>query len=354
MFFGAESDETTRLLTAPVAVIETGVYRGPHYWSHVPMIRVQLDLGRLEDWPSNRIPGFADALIAILPGLERHGCSLKTRGGFVKRLREGTWFGHIAEHVALELQTMAGSRTTRGKTRSVKGKPGVYNVMFAYREELVGLLAGRVALELLDSLLPDDLKGVDGLDRIYRIDGAFDLESRLAELRRLLRRNSYGPSTQSLVDEARRRGIPVMRLDEMSLIQFGHGKHQQRIRASITGRTPLIAAEIAGDKSLTKRLLDEAGVPVPRGVVVRDVDHALREAKRLGWPLVTKPLDGNHGRGVTIGVMDEDQLRFGFAQAIAETRRRDIVIEQYFAGNDHRILVVDGQMVAVAERRPPR
>ena len=289
MFFRTESDEATRLLTAPVSVVETGVYRGAHYYSLTPMVRIQVDLGRMEDWPSNRIPGFTEALLERLPGLDRHGCSLKARGGFVKRLREGTWLGHVAEHVALELQTLAGSRATRGKTRSVKGKPGHYNVMFAYRDPQVALLAGRIAFELLDSLLPTDLRGLRGLDRIHAIDGAFDFEARMDALRRLVRRTRFGPTTQSLIDEAERRNIPVMRLDEMSLIQFGHGKHQQRIRASVTGRTGLIAAEIAGDKSLTKKLLDESGVPVPRGVVVRNVEDGLREARRLGWPLVTKP-----------------------------------------------------------------
>ncbi|MDP9414893.1 MAG: cyanophycin synthetase, partial [Pseudomonadota bacterium] len=171
-----------------MSVIERGVYRGPHYYSHTPMVRIMLDLGRLEEWPSNRIPGFADALLALLPGLDRHGCSYKRRGGFVRRLHEGTWIGHIAEHVALELQTLAGTRMTRGKTRSVKGKPGVYNVMFAYQEEEVGLLAGRTALELVNSLLPPELQGIEGLNRVYEIDGAFDFGRRIDALKRLVRR----------------------------------------------------------------------------------------------------------------------------------------------------------------------
>jgi cyanophycin synthetase len=352
IFFGRETDDATRMLTQPIKVLETAVYRGPHYFSHTPMIRLQLDLGRMEDWPSDRIPGFADALLKILPGVGRHGCSLRVRGGFEKRLRDGTWFGHIAEHVALELQTLAGSRATRGKTRSVKGRPGVYNVMFAYNEEKVGLAAGRVALELLDSLLPQDLHGIDGLDRIYPFDRPFDLEERLDDLKRLVRRTALGPTTKALVDEAERRGIPVMRLDEKSLIQLGHGKFQQRIRASITGRTSLVSADLASDKDMTKRLLDESGIPVPKGVVVRQVEDAVRAAKRLGYPLVTKPLDGNHGRGVTIGVACEEQLRFGFAEAQAQAKGRDVIIERFFPGHDHRILVVAGKMIAVAERVP--
>jgi cyanophycin synthetase len=353
MLFGSGTDETTRLLTQPMQVLEKGVYHGPHYYSHTPMVRIMLDLGRMEDWPSARIPGFVDALIEILPGLDRHGCSLKRRGGFIQRLRDGTWIGHVAEHVAIELQTMAGHRVTRGKTRSVKGKPGVYNVMFAYREDEVGLLAGRVALELIDSLLPPDLQGIERLDRIYEIGGSFDLEGRLDALRRRVRRTSYGPTTQSLIDEAKRRGIPVMRLGEGSLVQLGHGKYQQRIRASISGKTSQLAVDAAGDKNFTKKLLGDSGIPVPRGVVVRSVEDAVREARRLRYPLVTKPLDGNHGRGVTIGIKDEEGLRFGFAEAQREAKGgRSVIVEEFFQGNDHRILVVEGKLVAVAERVP--
>jgi cyanophycin synthetase len=353
MLFRAKTDAATqRLIAPPAAVTEVGVYRGPHYYSHTPMVRIQLDLGRLEEWPTNLIPGFTDALLARLPGVARHGCSLRVRGGFEKRLRDGTWLGHVAEHVALELQTLAGSRATRGKTRSVKGRPGVYNVMFAYNEEKVGLMAGRAALELIDSLLPPDLQGMEGLDRVYPAADAFDLDRRLDALRRLVRQKALGPTTRALVDEAVRRGIPVMRLDERSLIQLGHGRFQQKIRASITGRTSIVAADIAGDKSLTKRLLDEGGIPVPRGVVVRDAEAAVRAARRLRYPLVAKPLDGNHGRGVTIGIESEAQLRSGFETALAQARGRDVIVEQFFAGHDHRILVVDGKMIAVAERIP--
>jgi len=352
MFFAPKSDSDPLQPAVPMQVTEVGVYRGPHYFSHTPMIRIQLDLGRLEDYPSNLIPGFTDGLLAALPGVGRHGCSLRVRGGFERRLREGTWLGHVAEHIALELQTLAGSRATRGKTRSVKNRPGVYNVMFAYNEEKVGLMAGRVALELVHSLLPAELQGLSGLDRIFPLEGEFDLEPRLDALKRMVRRKALGPSTKALVDEAERRGIPVMRLDEKSLIQLGHGRHQQKIRASITGRTSLVATDLAGNKDMTKKLLDESGVPVPRGIVVRDAEEAVRGAKRLRYPLVTKPLDGNHGRGVTIGIMDEEQLRFGFREAEAQARGRDVIVEQFFEGNDHRILVVGGKMIAVAERIP--
>jgi cyanophycin synthetase len=353
LFFGRHADAATSALTRCVTVTEVGVYRGPHYYSHTPMIRIQLDLGWMEEWPSHKIDGFADRLLGQLPGLERHGCSYKRRGGFVKRLRAGTWFGHIVEHVALELQSMAGDRVTRGKTRSVKGRPGVYNVMFAYRDESVGLQAGRIALELVHSLLPSNLRGLNGLGRIARLDGDFDLESRMEGLRRQVRATSLGPTTQALVDEAKRRGIPVLRLDRKSLIQLGHGRKQQRIRASITGRTSLVAVDIAGDKDLTKSLLGDRGLPVSLGELVMTIEEAIKVAKRLRFPLVTKPVDGNHGRGVTTGIANEMQLRSGFAAAAAQGRR-GVILEEQFIGHDHRILVIGGELVAVAERVPAR
>jgi cyanophycin synthetase len=352
IFFGTETDQSTRLLTQALRVLETGVYRGAHLYSHTPMIRIMVDLGRLEDWPTSKIAGFTARLLEALPGLKRHGCSYRRPGGLVKRLEEGTWLGHVVEHVALELQTLAGTRTTRGKTRSVPGEPGRYNIMFSYRYEEVGLLAGRIALELVNSLLPDELAGVENLDRIAEARGEFRFDRRLADLKRLVARSAYGPTTQALVDEAARRRIPVMPLNKGSLIQLGHGRYQQHIRASVTGRTPLIAVETAGDKDFTKELLTQAGIPVPRGKVVRDADGAVQAARQLRYPLVTKPLDGNHGRGVTIAIRSEEQLRFGFAQAKAEAKGRDVIVEQYFEGRDHRILVVNGEMVAVAERVP--
>jgi cyanophycin synthetase len=223
---------------------------------------------------------------------------------------------------------------------------------WTYRDEQVGLHAGRFALELVDSLLPDKLKGLTGLDRIAPAEGDFDLDSRLETLRRLVRAGSLGPTTQSLVDEARRRGIPVMRLDERSLVQLGHGARQQRIRASITGRTSLVAVELAGHKNLTKKLLSEGGMPVPKGELVASQEEALAAAAKLGFPLVTKPLDGNHGRGVTTFITNEAQLQFGFVAAKAHSRR--VIVEQYFAGRDHRILVINGEVVAVSERVPAR
>lgn len=337
-------------------VIETATYRGPHYYATRPMIRLRVDLGALEDWPTHRLPShFIDRLLVALPGLESHGCSYQAAGGFVRRLREGTWLGHVVEHVALELQAVTGAATTRGKTRSVKGKPGVYDVLYAYESEGLARAAGRLALVLVDSLLPPALSGVEGLDLVAPalaggVETPLDLNAALAELRRVARREALGPTTRALVLEARRRGIPVQRLDEHSLFQFGYGARRKLIRASITGETSQIAVQTAGDKDLTKRLLAGVGVPVPRGAVVRDVEEALEHAARIKGPVVIKPLDGNHGRGVNLDLRTPEQVRWGFEQAMRHGRRA--LVEEQFVGRDHRILVVGGQVVAVAERVP--
>ena len=341
---------------APVRVLERGVYRGPHLYGGRPMVRIQVDLGELEAWPTDRIEGFNEALLAALPGLALHGCCYGEPGGFLRRLESGTWFGHVAEHVALELQKAAGASVTRGKTRSVKGRPGVYNVMYAYADEATGLLAGRLALQILDRLLPERLKGVDGLDRIVvaapgsPIAAADTPTLALPLMEAALRRGALGPTTQALVDAARRRGIPAVRLNDQSLIQLGQGANQRRLRASVTDRTGLVAAELAGDKAQAKALLDAIGCPVARGAVVRTADEAVEAAGRLRPPVVLKPLDGNHGRGVTTGLREADDILAAFGLASAHSRR--VIVEEQLPGTDHRILVVDGQVVAVAERVP--
>jgi cyanophycin synthetase len=342
-------------------VLERSIYRGPHLYSATPMIRIQLDLGSLEQWPTDRLPGFTEALLQQLPSLNNHGCSYRRPGGLIARLEEGTWLGHVVEHVALELQTLAGTSVSRGKTRSVRGQPGVYNVLYAYCDEEVGLLAGIHALRLVESLLPADLRGLKGLRLIDRDAAAAAAEEPLtvdAMVRSLVRArqaHGLGPTTGALVAEARRRGVPVLRLDEHSLIQLGYGSRQKRLRASITGDTSQIAVETAGDKNLTKRLLADAGLPVPRGAVVRNADDAWAEARRIRGPVVTKPLDGNHGRGVSTNLTTEAEVRYGFDEALKSVKRgRSVVVEEMLPGRDHRILVVAGKVVAVAERLPAR
>ena len=334
-------------------VVETSTYRGPHLYSHRPMIRVQLDLGALEAWPTHRLHGFTDRLLVALPGLERHGCCFRTPGGFVRRLREGTWLGHVIEHVALELQCLAGAQVGRGKTRSVKGRPGVYNILYVYETEGLGRAAGRVAIEAVHSLLPRDLQGLSNLNLVAPplaggVEAPFDLNAAIMALRQLRRGETLGPTTRSLVAEARRRGIPAERLDAQSLVQLGQGARRKVLRASITGDTSQIAVQTAGDKALTKAVLSAVGVPTPRGAVVRTADDAVAEAARLGGAVVLKPLDGNHGRGVNVGLRTPEAVQWGFDQAAKHGRR--IIVEEQYEGHDHRILVVGGKVVAVAQR----
>jgi len=322
-------------------IIETRVMRGPNYWAREAVIRMVVDLGVLEDFPSNLVPGFTDGLVAAMPSLEEHACSLGRRGGFISRLREGTWMGHIAEHIALELQTLAGTEARHGKTRST-GTHGQYNVIYEYAEERVGIEAGKIAVAFVNHLVAPDDPSTAG----------FDFEAELERLIRLAERQAFGPSTQALIDEAVQRDVPWIRLDRYSLIQLGQGIHQQRIRATMTSRTPAIAVDIASDKSLTNALLSAAGLPVPRSEVVDDVDAAVRAAASIGYPCVVKPLDGNHGRGVNLDLRDEADVRKAYPLALAQSRAGDVVVESYVTGNDYRCLVIGGRMAAIAERVP--
>ena len=321
-------------------ILETRVLRGANYWAREPVIRQIVDLGVLEEYPSNTIPGFVDALVEILPSLEDHACSLGRRGGFLTRLRDGTWAGHVAEHIALEFQNLAGMPVRHGKTRGT-GEHGRYNVIFEYREEQVGLEAGRKAVALVNHLVaPHDE------------DFAFELVPELESLIRLAERLAFGPSTQALLDEAAGRDIPFIRLDRYSLVQLGQGVHQQRIRATMTSRTGGIAVDIASDKKLTNRLLDSAGLPVPHSEVVDTEDAAVAAARRIGYPCVIKPLDGNHGRGVALDLQDEADVRAAWPQTVGQSRGGDVIVESYITGRDYRCLVIGGKLAAVAERVP--
>src|SRR5881398_749701 len=324
-------------LSPDLKILESQVLRGPNYWSYEPAIRLLVDLGSLEHWPSNTLPNFTDVLIDLLPGLHDHGCSLHRPGGFIERLRDGTWMGHVAEHVALELQREAGGSTTRGKTRRA-GTPGQYNVVYGYSEEQVGLAGGRLAVRLLNHLV--------------QANPTFDFVAELESLVLLADRAAFGPSTQAILDEAARRDIPYIRLNDQSFVQLGQGKYQQRIRATMTSRTSALGVDIAGDKKLTTTLLASAGLPVPRSDMVRSADEATAVAARIGYPVVTKPLDGNHGRGVSLDLRSEEDVRRGFERAIQQTRSGIVVVESFIQGNDYRVLVIDGHMVAVAQRVP--
>jgi cyanophycin synthetase len=318
-------------------IVETRVYRGPNYWSYDPTIKLVVDLGVLEHFPTNTIAGFTTALLEMLPGVGQHTCGTGRVGGFTERLKEGTWVGHVAEHIALQLQREAGTEVGRGKTRGT-GEPGQYHVVYSYAEETVGLTAGRLAVRLVNHLVEAE-------------DG-FDFAAELERLILLAERAAFGPSTQAILDEAALRDIPSIRLNEQSLVQLGHGIHQKRIRATMTSDTASLAVDIAGDKKLTNRLLAATGVPVPRAEVVNDEDTAVSVARRIGLPVAVKPLDGNHGRGVMLNLADDDAVRAGYRAARAESRRGGVVVESYLAGNDYRCLIIGGQLRAVAQRVP--
>ena len=326
-------------LSPDLRVLETRILRGPNFWSRSPVVRMLVDLGSLEQYPSNTIPGFVDGLVAWIPSLEDHACSLNRRGGFLTRLRDGTWSGHVAEHVALELQNLAGTDVRHGKTRGA-GAVGQYNVVYEFREELVGIEAGKFAVRIVNHL-------VDPAS-----DPDLDYLAELEALIRLAERAAFGPSTQAILDEAASRDIPFIRLDRHSLVQLGQGVHQQRIRATMTSRTSGIAVDVASDKNLTNRLLDSAGLPVPKADVVQDVEAAVATARRLGFPCVIKPLDGNHGRGVQLDLQNEDDVRAAWPGAFGETRTGEVVVETFIHGNDYRCLVIGGRVAAIAERVP--
>ncbi|NRB17837.1 MAG: cyanophycin synthetase [Rhodobacteraceae bacterium] len=331
-------------------IISTNVFVGPNVWAGFPVIRHVIDLGLLEDWPSAKIGSdFIDALVAALPGLADHGCSYREPGGFLRRLREdeGTWMGHVMEHCALEIQGVAGTDVTFGRTRTT-GEAGLYNMVYQYRQRDVGLAAGALALRLLLHLLPQSLK-----DQVsYEFDAEFDWEDELRTFVLRAQRKEFGPSTGSLVKAAEERDIPWIRLNEGSLVQFGHGKFQKRIQATITSETKHIAVEISCDKEDTHNLLNDLGLPVPQQRMVYSPREATRAARRIGHPVVVKPLDANHGRGVSINLNSDEEVEVGFVEAKEHSRSRAILVESFVTGFDHRMLVVDNKLVAVAKRVP--
>ncbi len=326
-------------------ILDSRTYEGPNLYANFRVIRFTVDLGPLEEHPSATIPGFVDRLLAALPTLDRHTCSYDHAGGFVRRLREdgGTWLGHVLEHVAIELQNLAACQVSFGKTRST-GTLGHYHVVYEYEERWVGEAAGELALRLLHWLLPAELRpGVPD-------EPAFDLTLELEKLIRLAQRRAFGPSTASLVRAAESRGIPWIRLNDRSLVQFGYGHVQKRIEATVTSETRHISVEIASDKELTNRILAQLGLPVARQYTVSSVEEALEAAGEMGFPLVVKPLDANHGRGVSIGITTLPQVAVAFEQALLHSD--EVLLESFIPGFDHRMLVVDGELVAAAKRVP--
>jgi cyanophycin synthetase len=327
-------------------ILDKAVFVGPSLYAHFPVIRLDIDLGPLEEWPSGKLgETFTDALLAALPGLHHHTCSYGKPGGFVRRLTEGegTWMGHILEHVAIELQNVAGESVTFGKTRS-HGPPGHYYVIYQYAQEEVGVEAGRLGLTLLHSLLPPNLRPEGSVPQ------GFDFAGERDEFIRFAQRRALGPSTMALVRAAEERRIPWIRLNDQSLIQFGHGRYQQRIQATVTSRTSHIAVELASDKEETNRILGNLGLPVPQQRLVQTADDAVAAAERIGYPVVVKPFNANHGRGISIHLTTSEQVSEAFD--IAREHSRSVIVESFITGEDHRMLVINGELVAVALRVP--
>jgi cyanophycin synthetase len=327
-------------------VLDRAVYVGPSLYAHFPVIRLRLDLGELEAWPTSRLGmEFVNGLLFALPGLHEHGCSYGEPGGFVRRMTEdeGTWLGHVLEHVAIELQNVAGIKVTFGKTRGA-GADGVYDVVYEYEQRDEGLEAGDLAIRLLLALLPDACRPEGARPDDWDFARERDAYIRSAQ------RRALGPSTASLVHAAEARDIPWLRMNGFSLVQLGHGRYQQRIQATVTGRTPHIAVELASDKEETNKLLGALGLPVPRQELVQRAEDAVRAARRIGFPVVVKPYNGNHGRAISIHLTTSEQVEEAFA--LAQQVSRSVIVESFVTGDDHRLLVVDGVLVAATRRTP--
>ncbi|MGF1590761.1 MAG: cyanophycin synthetase [Pleurocapsa sp.] len=323
-------------------ILKTQTLRGPNYWSirRSKLIVMQLDLEELTERTSNEIPGFYDGVIEVLPSLIEHHCSRGHRGGFLERIKEGTLMGHIIEHIALELQELAGMPVGFGRTRETS-TPGVFNVVFEYVEEQAGRYAGRAAVRLCKSIVET---------------GTYpsgELKQDITDLRELHANTALGPSTETIIKEAEARKIPWMWLSARAMLQLGYGAKQKRIQATLSNDTSILAVELACDKEGTKNILGSAGVPVPQGTVIEYLDELPQAIADVGgFPIVIKPLDGNHGRGITINISQHSEAEAAYDMASQASKTRSVIVERYYLGNDHRILVIDGKVVAVAERIP--
>ncbi|WP_431132497.1 cyanophycin synthetase [Psychroserpens mesophilus] len=317
---------------------EINAMRGPNYWSvrRHKLIVMVLDLEDMEEKPSNKVEGFYERLKTMFPGMFEHRCSVGEAGGFFQRVEEGTWMGHIIEHIALEIQTLAGMDVGFGRTRGY-GEEGVYNVVFAYMEESVGRYAAKASVKICEALISGE---------------EYDLSDDIQHMRELREADRLGPSTGSIVEEAEARGIPWIRLNKYSLCQLGYGANQKRIQATVTSETSSIGVELACDKEDTKYLLEQAEVEVPRGDIIRR-ERSLEEACRyVGYPLVIKPIDGNHGRGITVDIQNYEDALQAFHHAKESSKSGAIIVEKFIKGADYRLLVINNKLVAGAIRTP--
>lgn len=317
-------------------ILKIQALRGPNIWSinRKKLIQMRLDLEEMEQFPTNKIEGFRERIETMFPTMIEHRCSEGTRGGFFSRIERGTWMGHVIEHIALEIQTLAGMETGFGRTRETK-TPGIYNVVFSYTEENVGLFAAESSVAIAEAL-------ITGTD--------YDVEADIQKMREIRERVRLGPSTGSIVEEAVSRDIPWIRLGTNSLVQLGYGINQMRFQATITCKTSNIAVDIACNKEETKRMLDMASIPVASGGICVDEEDLEEVIKKIGYPIVIKPLDGNHGKGASINVKNWEDAVEGLAYAKKYSRR--VIVERFITGFDFRVLIIDNKLVAAAKREP--
>ena len=310
--------------------------RGPNIWSvqRKKLIQMRLDLEEMEQFPTNKIEGFRERIEAMFPTMIEHRCSEGVPGGFFSRIERGTWMGHVIEHIALEIQTLAGMETGFGRTRETK-TPGVYNVVFSYTEENVGMFAAESAVAIAEALIAGT---------------PYDLEADIQKMREIRERVRLGPSTGSIVEEAVSRDIPWIRLGTNSLVQLGYGINQMRFQATITCKTSSIAVDIACNKEQTKKMLDAASIPVANGGICVDEDDLDDVIQKIGFPIVIKPLDGNHGKGASINVKTREDAVDGLAYAKKYSHR--VIVEKFITGHDFRVLIIDNKLVAAAKREP--
>lgn len=315
---------------------EINAMRGPNYWSvrRHKLIVMVLDLEDMEERPSNKVDGFSERIQTLFPGMHEHRCSIGAPGGFFQRIERGTWMGHIIEHIALEIQILAGMKVGFGRTRGY-GEKGVYNVVFDYEEEAVGRFAAKAAFDICNALIEGN---------------SYDLASDIQRMREIREAVRLGPSTGSIIHEAELRGIPWIRLNQHSLCQLGYGENQKRIRATITSETSSIGVELAGNKEETKYLLEQSEVPVPKGQIIRNESQLEDACKRVGFPLVVKPIDGNHGRGITVNIQSLEEALPAFHSA--KKVSNSVIIERFITGVDYRLLVINHRFVAAALRTP--
>ncbi|MEY3798991.1 MAG: hypothetical protein RLZZ406_292 [Pseudomonadota bacterium] len=323
-----------QLLDKSIEILSVKHLRGPNMWTYHPVIEVWLDIGDLEDYPSNLIPGFYGRLVKALPSLVEHRCSIGETGGFLLRVKEGTWPAHILEHLTLELQNLAGIPGGFGKARD-GDRRGVYKVMVSAINEEVTLTALKYARDLYLALVQDNK------------DCVVQVQTIIEELRDLGDDLLLGPSTACIVNAAEERGIPSIRLSEGNLVQLGYGAKQRRIWTAETDQTSAIAETISRDKDLTKNLLRSAGVPTPEGRTVTSPDDAWEAAQDIGLPVVVKPIDGNHGRGVFINLYTQQEIEAAYVVAIDEGS--EVLVERHIVGDEHRLLVVGNKVVAAAK-----